>query len=285
MQLNNAVELFSEYVDNLDFSPNTIQRYNKDLNAFNLYLEQKYNGQVFLEDITVSDIEMFMASLKKHYAPISRSRYLYTLRSFYKFAHKKELVEKNLALSLEPGKLPVKERHYLTEEEIEKLVEAIDHALISLVVVFLANTGLRISECLNLTLEDVDLDAKLIRVKNGKGNKDRNVPISKKLHPLIQDYRDNWRDAYGSERFFATKKTGKLTNTYINTVLRDTVKKLGWKKKVSCHILRHSFASNLIKKKVGIVEVQKLLGHSSLKTTSVYTHVDNEQLYEAVNVL
>jgi len=285
MQLNNAVELFSEYVYNLDFSPNTIQRYTKDLNAFNLYLEQKYNGQVFLEDITVSDIEMFMASLKKHYAPISRSRYLYTLRSFYKFAHKKELVEKNLALSLEPGKLPVKERHYLTEEEIEKLVEAIDHALVSLVVVFLANTGLRISECLNLTLEDVDLDAKLIRVKNGKGNKDRNVPISKKLHPLIQDYRDNWRDAYGSERFFATKKTGKLTNTYINTVLRDAVKKLGWKKKVSCHILRHSFASNLIKKKVGIVEVQKLLGHSSLKTTSVYTHVDNEQLYEAVNVL
>ena len=285
MQLNNAVELFSEYVYNLDFSPNTIQRYTKDLNAFNLYLEQKYNGQVFLEDITVSDIEMFMASLKKHYAPISRSRYLYTLRSFYKFAYKKELVEKNLALSLEPGKLPVKERHYLTEEEIEKLVEAIDHALISLVVVFLANTGLRISECLSLTLDDVDLDAGLIRVKNGKGNKDRNVPINKKLYPLIQDYRDNWRDAYGSERFFATKKTGKLTNTYINTVLRDAVKKLGWKKKVSCHILRHSFASNLIKKKVGIVEVQKLLGHSSLKTTSVYTHVDNEQLYEAVNVL
>ena len=152
-------------------------------------------------------------------------------------------------------------------------------------MLFLANTGLRISECLSLTLDDVDLDKSMIRVIQGKGGKDRNVPINQTLLPLLKDYRNNWRDAYGSDLFFATKKSGSLSNSYINTVIRNTVKKLGWKKQVSCHTLRHSFASSLVKKKVGLVEIQKLLGHSSLKVTSVYTHVDMDQLNEAVNAL
>ncbi|SKC57252.1 Site-specific recombinase XerD [Maledivibacter halophilus] len=88
-----------------------------------------------------------------------------------------------------------------------------------------------------------------------------------------------------SDNFFATKKTGSLSAAYVNRVLNDTTKKLRWNKNISAHILRHSFASNLIKNGVNLVHVQKLLGHSNLKVTSVYTHANMEDLNRAINVL
>lgn len=162
---------------------------------------------------------------------------------------------------------------------------AIDHDLIQLVVLVLYLTGLRISECLSLTTDTVDLDQKVIHVVAGKGNKDRLIPISDKLLPLLQHYLEHERPDTDSNLFFCTKKTGKLSDVYVNRVLADAVKKLGWKKKVTAHILRHSFASQLVKKDVNLVQIQKLLGHSSLKVTSIYTHSNLEQLSVAVNCL
>ena len=281
-----AIELLIKNMETIGRSSATIKLYRRDLRRFAHHLACKQNGPVYLEDITAADLEEFLHNLKElGIAPNSRSRYLYTFRAFYKFAYKKELVDRDISQSIELIKIPAKERQYLSQEEVEELAKAIRQNIIRLAVLFLANTGLRISECLSLTLDDVDLDKSMIRVIQGKGGKDRNVPINQTLLPLLKDYRNNWRDAYGSDLFFATKKSGSLSNSYINTVIRNTVKKLGWKKQVSCHTLRHSFASSLVKKKVGLVEIQKLLGHSSLKVTSVYTHVDMDQLNEAVNAL
>ncbi len=286
MLFSDSINKFKYYLEHLDYSPSTIERYIRDLYTFNRWIEGQLNGQIYLEDITDEDIEKFITRLKnKNYAPTSRSRYFYTFRSFYKFAFKKELVEKNIALSLDHGKLPVKERDYLTQEEIDLLVDAIDHRLIALVVKFLAYTGLRISECLNLKVDDIDFKTNIVKVREGKGRKDRSVPIHEDIQPLLSEYISDWRDAFGSDNLFATSRTGSLSNTYVNAVIRKATSKLGWKKRISCHMLRHSFASNLVKKKVGLVEIQKLLGHSSLKTTSVYTHVDTDQLFDAVNSL
>ncbi len=286
MLFSDSIKKFRDYLEHLDYSPSTIERYIRDLHKFNRWVEAQLNGQVYLEDVTDEYIENFITELKvEDYAPTSRSRYFYTFRSFYKFASKKGLVDRNIALTLEQGKLPVKERDYLTQEEITILIDAIDHRLIALVVKFLAYTGLRISECLNLKVDDIDFNNNFIRVREGKGRKDRSIPIHEDIQPLLKEYIDDWRDAYGSDYLFATKRTGSLSNNYVNAVIRKATKKLGWNKRISCHMLRHSFASNLVKKKVGLVEIQKLLGHSSLKTTSVYTHVDNEQLFDAVNSL
>lgn len=281
-----ALDLFHSNLKSLGRSPNTIYRYITDLTTFYRYQEQIQNGPAYLEDINSLDLETFLYSLQQQgIAPNSRSRFLYTFRSFYKFAYKRELVPRDISQALDVIKLPTKERTYLNQRELEELIAAIQHRLIRLVVIFLAHTGLRISECLHLTLNDVDLAAGIIHVRQGKGGKDRNVPINEKLVPLLRDYLHNWRDAYGSNLFFATKKTGSLSNVYVNSIIRQAVKKLGWSKHVSAHTLRHSFASNLICKKVGVVEVQKLLGHSSLTVTSIYTHTDLDQLQAAVNVL
>lgn len=287
MILTKALERFFDNMHSIDRSPHTISVYKRDLTFFSHYLAKQFNGPVYLEDITVNDIESYLQMLKdvKKVAPNSRSRNFYTIRAFYNFAYKKELVDRNIALSLDFIKLPKKERQYLTEEEVTQLVDVIKKPLIRLVVTFLFHTGLRISECLKLTLDDVDLENKVIKVIDGKGAKDRTIPINDFLSPLLLDYRENWRDAYGSDKFFATKKSGALSNVYVNHSIGAAVKELGWKKKVSCHILRHSFASNLVRKNVGLVQIQKLLGHSSLDVTSIYTHTDLDQLFDAVNAM
>lgn len=270
-----------------DKSQETINGYDKDLGMVQRFLESKYNCQIYLEDIKTQDIEDYLLMLKeeKGYQPASRNRHLNTLRSFYKYATKKGWVKDNPTLPLEQVKVPRKERQYLTEEEFFQLLEVIDHQLIQLVVRFLYFTGLRISECLNLTIDDVNLEEGWIHVRQGKGNKERFVPISSKLKPYLEDYKKNWRVETDSNIFFATKKTGRLSDVYVNRVLAEATAKLGWKKKVTCHILRHSFASQLVKKNVNPVNIQKLLGHADLKTTSVYVHANQEQLAEAVNVL
>jgi len=287
MLLKNAVQSFLVYLSSIDRSKETLSGYQKDLMLFIRFLDSKYNCESYIDEVTSNDIEEYLHYLKevRGYAPASRARSLHTFRSFFAYAYKKELVARNIALSVERINIQQKERTYLSESEIEQLVDKIEHDLIRLVVQVLYKTGLRISECLNLTLDQVDIERKVIHVVAGKGNKDRLVPISESLLPLMRDYVENWRPTTTSPLFFCTKKTGKLSPVYVNRELAAAVKKLGWKKKVTAHILRHSFASQLVKKDVNLVQIQKLLGHSSLKVTSVYTHTDLGQLSEAVNTL
>lgn len=280
-----SVEQFGKYQTNIERSPVTIKAYHEDLILLNRYLVEKYNSPVYLEDITQEDVEEFLYYLKdvKGYQPISRKRVLGSMRSFFGYAFKSELCDKNVTAKLEPIKCQQKERQYLTEKEVNRFVDAIDHKLIRLVAQTLYYTGMRISECLNLQVDDVDLEESLIHIRHGKGNKDRFVPINSKLKELFLDYTENWRVI--SDYFFATRNTGSLSKTTVAKVFRDTNQALGWKKKVTAHILRHSFASKLVQNDVHLVKISKLLGHSSLKTTSIYVHSQMEDLKDAVNTL
>ncbi|AKA70865.1 tyrosine-type recombinase/integrase [Clostridium scatologenes] len=286
MLLNEGREKFLKYMDTIDRSLETIVGYGKDLKQFGMYLSRKYNCEPYVEDVTSTDIEGFLMYLKeeRNNAPASRSRNLYTLRSFFSWAYKKEIVKRDVALSVENIKLQQKERVCLRDEEVEELLGVIKHPLINLTVRTLYMTGLRISECLNLTLDTVDLDNKVIHVIAGKGNKDRLVPICDKLYPYLKNYLENDRPNVATNNFFANTKTGKLSSQYMNRELAAATKKLGWSKKVTCHILRHSFATHLVDENVNLVQVQKLLGHSSLKVTSIYTHSNIDKLKSAVNV-
>lgn len=289
MLLGEACEKFNDYLESVDRSPKTIERYSRDMIFIRKFLEEKANGPVFVDEITEDDLEDFMRYVKdvKQFAPNSRSRYFYTLRSFYKFAEKKAIVTNNISENMEPVKLPQKERVYLTEKEVMKLADAIDIYIIRVIALFLYNTGLRISECRNLKIDDVNFEDKLIHVIEGKNRKDRTVPMNNYVYELLKDFYDNHRDNDESEYFFATSLSGKDSISYphISFTIRESAKKAGIKKQVTCHMLRHSFASALVKKKVGIVEISKLLGHANLKATSIYTHTNLEALTEAVNTL
>ncbi len=280
-----SVEQFGKYQAIIERSPVTIRAYHEDLTLLNRYLEEKYNSPVYLEDITQEDVEEYLYYLKevKSYQPISRKRVLGSMRSFFGYAYKSEWCDKNVTAKLEPIKCQQKERQYLSESEVNQFVNAIPHELIRLVAQTLYYTGMRISECLNLQVEDVNLEDNLIHIRHGKGNKDRFVPINSKLKELLVDYSENWRVV--SDKFFATRISGSLSPTRVAKVFSDTTKALGWKKKVTAHILRHSFASKLVKNDVHLVKISKLLGHSSLKTTSIYVHSNMDDLKDAVNTL
>ena len=286
MLFSETANRLSEYMESIDRSPITIEVYKRDLGYIRRFLEERKNGPVYIEDVTQDDLEAFMRYVKevKQYSANTRSNYFYTLRSLYAFAYKKGLVQRNIAASMDFMRMPKIERNYLTKQEVEATIDCIQPPLIGLIARFLFNTGLRISECLNLTLEDVNLEKRSIHVRQGKGRKDRMVPINNKLYDLLLDYRENWRDAYGSEFFFATRKTGSISYNYVNATIRNAAKKAGIKKPVSCHTLRHSFASALVEKNVNLVQIQKLLGHESLAVTSIYTHTNMDALAEAVNM-
>ncbi|WMJ80790.1 tyrosine-type recombinase/integrase [Clostridium sp. MB40-C1] len=286
MLLKEAMEKFIHYLVMTDKSKETIRSYSIDLTNFDEFLEKKYNCPLYLNEVQVTDIEDYLYHLKKRNLQTStRSRNLYTLRSFWNYTYKNKMCNFNLALAVEPIKIQKKERTYLSTEEAFQLMDAVEHPLIQLVIKTLYYTGLRISECLNLKLDDLDIKNKVIHVIGGKGNKNRDIPINQNLLPLLENYLNYEREDIDSDYLFATKKTGHLSSAYVNSVLRDTVKNLGWKKHVTAHILRHSFASNLIKNGVNLVYVQKLLGHSNLKVTSIYTHANMEDLDRSINLL
>jgi len=286
MLFSETAEKFYDYMASIERSPRTIEVYTRDLGYIRRFLEERKNGPVYIEDITQEDLEAFMRNVKevKQYSANTRSNYFYTLRSLYAFAYKKGLVDRNIAASMDFMRMPKKERTYLTKKEVEATIDCIHSPLIGLIARFLFNTGLRISECLNLTLDDVDFEKRSIHVRQGKGRKDRMVPINNNIYGLLLDYRENWRDAYESDFFFATRKSGSISYSYVNGTIRSAAKQAGMKKPVSCHILRHSFASALVEKNVNLVQIQKLLGHESLAVTSIYTHTNMEALSEAVNM-
>ena len=200
-------------------------------------------------------------------------------------AFKKEIIDRNISLSIDFMKMPRKERNYLTEKEVERTIQNIDSRLIKLIAVFLFNTGCRISECLNLKVNDVNFENKTISIIEGKGRKDRMLPMNDRLYEMLLDYIENWREGLKTDFFFSTKKTGRISYCHVNSTIKKAAADAGINKKVSCHVLRHSFASALVKKKVGLVQIQKLLGHESLAVTSIYTHTNLKALSEAVNAL
>ncbi len=287
MLFSEAIEQFLSYLHTVDRSPQTLRGYRNHLSAFARYMERTYNVPPYVEDITETDLVTYMHYLKqaRQQKPSSRARAQNAFRSFYRHAVKQGWATLDLAQTLPPIRVHPQERVYLTEEEVMTLIDHLDTRLLKLVTFFLYRTGLRISECLALTLDAVDLAEGIVYVKQGKGNKDRIVPLASDIRELLQQYVTSWRPSVNSTRFFVTHRTGSLSVSRVNQALSLTANRLGWKKNVSSHILRHSFASRLLQQGASLVAVQKLLGHSSLEVTGIYTHVARADLIRAVGTL
>ncbi|WP_296557132.1 tyrosine-type recombinase/integrase [uncultured Acetobacterium sp.] len=284
--LTKAIDEFIHYLKSKERSKETERGYNIVLQNFKVYLEKEMNGQVYVDEITVNHMEDYLSYRKDQGdQPITRNKSLYIFRSFFNYLVRKDHVERNISLNLEPIQYQQKERVYLLPEEMVTLIEAVDHIIVKSAVITMANTGLRVSELCHLTLADVDLTNKVLKVRQGKGNKDRSIPINEKLHQELTTYLKDHRPLVSSDRFFATSKTGTLSRQTINHELENTTRKLGWDKHVTAHILRHSFASSLVRNNAPLPAVQKLMGHSDLRVTSRYIHQNMDQLHQAVNLI
>lgn len=284
MILKKSLQEYENYLKNTGKSPKTIKGYIYELTAFNEYLVKKTNMPAGVGDIAPKAINDYVLYLltDKEYAPYSRRRIVIILKAYFTYAYNEELTKDKLSEKILSVKTPKKERKFLTVEEVQEFLANVENRLIRLAIETLYYTGMRISECCNLRMEDVDMRNRIIHIVNGKGGKDRPIPICNKLYDIFSDYITNWR--IDSELFFATEKTGALAVPTVEHTVAAVRKELGWKG-ITPHTFRHSFASSLVEKDVNLLKISKLLGHSSLKTTQIYIHTNISQLADAVNLL
>jgi integrase/recombinase XerD len=219
----------------------------------------------------------------------SQSRLISGIRAFFRFLLLDGEIEENPSLLLDSPKIGLKLPEVLSIEEIDKIVAAIDLSKgeghrNKAIIETLYGCGLRVSELVNLRLTDIHYNNEYIIV-TGKGNKQRLVPISRKALKEIDIYkydRNMLQVIRDQNILFLNRRGGKLTRAMIFTIIRELAAKAGVMKKISPHTFRHSFATHMINAGADLRAVQEMLGHESIMTTEIYTHIDRSFLRDTL---
>lgn len=275
-------EYIEKYIDYLKYerklSENTILSYQNDLNKFNLFFK---NNLLYLNYQNIQD---YLANIKElNTRTIAHT--LTVINSFYNFLLEEKLIKENPCTNISSPKLNHKLPNYLTEEEIDNLLNInlftpYDYRNKAMLELLYA-TGLRISELVSLTLSDIDLENSFLRIF-GKGKKERIVPISnvalKHLNIYLKEYRPVILNNTSSNYIFISNAKKNITRQGFFKILKNECERAGIEKNVSPHVLRHSFATHLLKHGADLRIIQELLGHEDISTTQIYAHLVNEKL-------
>jgi len=272
-------------------SENTLSAYIHDIELLKKFLEDK-KYEVTPEKITFHHLQEFLAWVNEmSIGPRSQARIISGVRAFYKYLLMEDAVQQSPAELLELPKLPQKLPEVLSVEEIDQLIHAIDLSAPSgernkAMLETLYSCGLRVSELVSLRITDVSFDEGFVRVI-GKGNKQRMVPLGGVAKKCIQQYMRDVRCHVdvkkGSEDIVFLNRNGrKLTRVMVFHIIQQLKERAGLHKKISPHTFRHSFATHLIEGGADLRAVQEMLGHESITTTEIYTHLDREYLRDAI---
>lgn len=270
---------FIKYIKNIrNYSENTIINYELDLKEYLEYLNKK---DLNLINITYKDVKQYLSYLyDKNYSNSSLSRKISTLRSFYKYLYNESLIEKNPYLYVSLPKKEKKLPRYVNYEDLDLILnipdlETKDGIRDRLILEILYGTGIRVSELCNIELKDLDLKEKTIRIV-GKGDKERIVLYGEYCSEILDKYL-KVRDIK-EQKLIQSNNGNKINASSIQKILKDILKRASLKKNITPHVFRHTFATHLLNEGCDILTVKELLGHSSLDTTQIYTHVSNEKL-------
>jgi len=269
-----------------NLSPHTLTAYRKDLAQFLQFLKA---GAGFKPgEVTPMKVRQFLAHLRA--AACSRAtinRRLAAIRSFYRFLQRQELVQSNPAASLSTPKHQKKLPAFMDTSEVERLLAApkgdsFQAARDRAILETLYSTGCRVGELVGANVEDADLIGEVLKVR-GKGRKERLCPLGRFAVQAIRHYlprREVFRPQLGFDRraLFLNKSGGRLSARSVRRLLEKYLKQAGLSHKISPHTLRHSFATHLLDRGADLRAVQELLGHASLSTTQIYTHVTTERM-------
>ena len=283
MKLENARDQFLLYLQGeKNASPHTVKNYGVDLAEFIIV-----TGEKTAREVDYIAIRKFLAHLKeKGYSKSTISRKLACLRSFFKFLTRENVVANNPAVGIATPKREKKLPSFLEVQEIENILDAAAGASLSskrdkALLETLYSSGIRVSELVGLNMEDTDVLGGVLRIR-GKGKKERMVPIGRKAQEAIREYMEKRGNDYGKAggALFLNKNSTRLTDRSVRRILIKYVRKTSLHKDVSPHTLRHSFATHLLDRGADLRSVQELLGHESLSTTQIYTHVTTKRLKE-----
>ncbi len=249
------------------FSPLTVRNYSFFVEKF-LSRVNKSAKEVNEDDAKSYLSEMFDSKSKNTIMLAAAS-----LKFFYKEILKKDFA--NVKMPKKENKLP----EVLTKAEVKSLIDSSDNNKSRLMISFLYSAGLRVSELVNLKVDDLNFSENTGWVRRGKGSKDRLFAISPNLSAEIQKYLE------GREHKYIFSKEKPLTTRNIQKIIKQTTQRAEISKKVTPHTLRHSFATHLLEQGNDIRLIQSMLGHASLSTTQVYTHISSEQIKRVINPL
>lgn len=271
-----------------NYSPNTLEAYRHDLQHLQDYCHREGKELLALE---LEDLQHFAATIHElGIGPVSQKRILSGVRSFYRFLLLDDYIEADPSELLESPNLGEHLPEVLTTEEVDRLEGSIDLSKPEgqrnrAIIEVLFSCGLRVSELTHLRLSDLHLDEGFIRVI-GKGSKERLVPISKRaIHELELWFYDRnlMTIQRGEEDYvFLNRRGAHLTRTMILIMIKRQAAEAGIKKTISPHTLRHSFATALLEGGADLRVIQAMLGHESIGTTEIYTHIDISSLREDV---
>ncbi len=272
-------------------SANSIKNYSLDLKKLMKWLSET---EINESPISISEetIQQFIYAIAKEMQPQSQSRVISGLRGFFNYLVFEEYRKTNPLELVESPKIARKLPDTLSTEEIDFLIEAIDlghpqgernRAILET----LYACGLRVSELTGLKISDLFFDEGFIKV-SGKGDKERFVPIGGNTVKYINIYKNEVRihipiQPKAKDTLFLNRRGNPLTRAMIFTIVKQLAEKAGIQKKVSPHTFRHSFATHLLENGADLRSIQQMLGHESITTTEIYTHIDTTHLTEVIN--
>lgn len=285
--VNVSLKLFIEYLQiEKNYSQYTIEHYQHDISEFFMFMSEQAISD--LTKVEYQDVRIFLTDLfERKMSRKSVARKISSLRSFFKFLLREEIVAENPFALVSIPKAQKKLPEFFYEEEMKQLFDACESstplgqrnkALLEL----LYATGIRVSECSQIRLKDLDMHLSTVLVR-GKGSKERYVPFGSFAQDAIDTYINHGRKellANGNvqESLFLNARGGPLTARGIRTILDRIIEKSSLTGTIHPHMLRHTFATHLMANGADMRTVQELLGHAFLSSTQVYTHVTNEYL-------
>lgn len=288
MILKQATDEFIHYLATVkNYAAHTVTAYSKDLMQMHEFLQiQRTNNNINLETITKNELQYYLGDLIYHgMAKRSVARKIACFRSFFKFCIRSEWIKQDPSQALVFPKLDKPLPQFFLENDILNALEAIntqsregsrDRAILEMFY----GTGMRLSELKQIDVNDLDCESGLVRV-TGKGSKDRVLPLGKHCMKHIQQYlrkRHLFNPTRSEEALFLNPSGGRLSSRGIQYIVKRWLKNSSEMKKLSPHVLRHTFATHLLDRGADLRAVKDLLGHESLSTTQVYTHLTIDRL-------
>ena len=290
MNWKDAISDFKDYLKiERGLSINSIMSYEHDLIKLTKFLD--VNKKIKPLQLDSEIIKEFIKHLSKDVSPSSQSRIISGIKSFYEYLLFEKLIKSNPLAEIEQPKTQRKLPDTLSIDEINLMVSKIEknkneYYRNIAIIETMYGCGLRVSELIHLKLSDLHLDEDFLKV-TGKGNKQRLVPISQINKKCIMNYLKKSRsknkiNPTQTDTLFLNRRGKGLTRAMIFTIVKNLTKLAGIKKNISPHTFRHSFATHLLENGADLKTIQQMLGHESITTTEIYTHIDNKAL---VNVM
>jgi integrase/recombinase XerC len=287
VNVNVSLKLFIEYLQiEKNYSKYTIEHYQHDISEFGMFMIEQSIPSI--AEVQYFDARLYLTKLfEKKLARKTVARRISSLRSFYKFLLRENMIQENPFSLLSIPKIEKRLPEFFYEEELDQLFQSCESetpigqrnkALLEM----LYATGIRVSECCQIRLSDLDFSLSTVLV-HGKGSKDRYVPFGKYAHESLFHYIKDGRQKLLANKnphdlLFVNFRGGPITERGVRTVLDSMIEKSTLNGKIHPHMLRHTFATHLLNKGADMRSVQELLGHAFLSSTQVYTHVTNDYL-------